>query len=64
VGTVDVKRAAVLRAVDVLGQGTGQVVRSYEAGQRFEQPGRFQMTLQLPLKGLGPGSYRVRMRWE
>jgi len=64
VGTADVKRPAVLRAVDVLGQGTGQVVRSYEAGQRFDQPGRFQMTVQLPLNGLGPGSYRLQMRWE
>jgi hypothetical protein len=64
IGTVDVQSRATLAAIEVLSQAMGRAVRSFDANLRFDQPGRFQVVGELPVTGLEPGPYRLRIRWE
>ena len=64
VGTIDAVAPSAIQAIDVVRLADGQTVATFPVGRRLDQPGRYSLVGELPVKALETGRYGLTLRWR
>lgn len=63
VGTIDVRRSAVIEAIELIRPSDAKTLARYDVDHELPDSGRYRLMGELPAAQLQPGRYELRIAW-